>query len=57
MRRKGRQEAAKQRRVMNGSGFFVFNAEDIKNMTEMSPKNKSGRVNYSGIGQGGLQDS
>lgn len=31
---------------MNGSGFFLFNEEDIKNMTEMSPKNKSGRVNF-----------
>ena len=26
---------------MNGSGFFVFNEEDMKNMTEMSPKNKT----------------
>ncbi len=23
---------------MNGSGFFVFNEEDMKSMTEMSPK-------------------
>jgi len=31
---------------MNGSGFFLFNEDDIKNMTEMSPKNKSGRINF-----------
>ena len=43
-------EAAKKRRLMNGSGFFVFNAEDIKNMTEMSPKNKSGRINFKTYG-------
>jgi hypothetical protein len=30
------------RRNLNGSGFFVFNEEDMKNMTEMSPKNKTG---------------
>jgi hypothetical protein len=24
---------------LNASGFFVFNEEDMKNMTEMSPKN------------------
>lgn len=28
------------RKKMNvSSGFFVFNEEDMKNMTEMSPKN------------------
>ena len=25
----------------DGSGFFVFNEEDMKSMTEMSPKNLS----------------
>ena len=29
----------KNKRALNGSGFFVFNEEDMKSMTEMSPKN------------------
>jgi hypothetical protein len=28
----------KRNKLLNGSGFFVFNEEDMKNMTEMSPK-------------------
>jgi len=24
-------------RTLNGSGFFIFNEEDMKSMTEMSP--------------------
>jgi hypothetical protein len=35
------------RRNLNGSGFFVFNEEDMKNMTEMSPKNKTGNFRSS----------
>ena len=31
---------------MNGSGLIVFNEEDYKNLISMSPKNKSGRVNF-----------
>ena len=34
----------RNRRNLHGSGFFVFNEEDMKNMTEMSPKNK--HINY-----------
>jgi hypothetical protein len=29
---------------LNASGFFVFNEEDMKNMTEMSPKNGTVKV-------------
>lgn len=27
-----------KKRALNNSGFFVFNEEDMKSMTEMSPK-------------------
>ena len=30
---------------MNGSGFFVFNEDDLKSMTDMSPKEKCSRKN------------
>jgi hypothetical protein len=33
---------AKQHKL-NSSGFFVFNEDDMKKMTEMSPKNVSSR--------------
>jgi len=32
-----------ERRKMNGSGFFLFNEEDMKSMTEMSPKGAAGK--------------
>jgi len=31
---------------MNGSGLIDFKEEDYKNLISMSPKNKSGRVNF-----------
>ena len=31
------------KKQMNSSGFFVFNEEDMKNMTEMSPRNKTSK--------------
>ena len=31
-------------KLNNKSGFFVFNEEDMKSMTEFSPKNKSGNI-------------
>lgn len=34
---------SKVSRKLNNSGFFVFNEEDMKKMTEMSPKDATGR--------------
>ena len=36
----------KKRNNLNASGYFVFNEEDMKNMTEMSPKNRTQQVCY-----------
>lgn len=38
-------EENRLRRINNSSGFFVFNEDDMKSMTEFSPKGKSGVVN------------
>ncbi len=34
---------SKARHKLNNSGFFVFNEEDMKKMTEMSPKDATAR--------------
>jgi hypothetical protein len=40
-----KEEEQRLRRMNNSSGFFVFNEDDMKSMTEFSPKGKTGIVN------------
>jgi hypothetical protein len=41
----GKGEEQRLRKMNNSSGFFVFNEDDMKSMTEFSPKGKTGIVN------------